>query len=442
MSNINLVDPNKFTDTNNQTNLQRPAYEDMHIFADLTAYRRERSVIETKMDINKLVVPTHFGDSSKVYNLLGSNDNNEFTTNWSAEKSDNSNLEGFGIESIKVTVNTSFIPQVDIKFVDYRGRAFFNNDNSPYRMLFDFPPPIFKLTIKGYYGLGLTYLLHLVKYTTEFKSDNGFFYIDAKFVALTFAPLADIPFSYVIHFQYLEGESVNPNKKQSPKNTLELLLKIKDLYTNLPEKIKNLPEQLNNNILVSNIPNIDDAFNFLYNLNDVNNTDNLNAKIFKLNTTNIYTPVHQTINNIEIVSSVRSYNDDLKSRNYVTLQSNPYNKLCVGYKYSKIKGFDFLDADIKSKLNKFQKNLITVLNKAGVAVKKEIAVQDIVINGSTIENNGDYLYLDLTDAYSALKLKQTSDNNNIKSGNNYIISQINNIIYNDLGMLQIGRAHV
>ena len=61
----------------------------------------------------------------------------------------------------------------------------------------NFPPPIFDLTLKGYYGKSLTYQLHLLKHNTKFDSKTGNYHISVEFVARTFAPLADIPFKYV-----------------------------------------------------------------------------------------------------------------------------------------------------------------------------------------------------------------------------------------------------
>jgi len=430
MSNINLVDPNKFTNSNNQDNLQMPKYEDMHIFAELTSHRRERSVIETKMNITNLVVPIHLGDSSKVYNLLGSNENNEFTTNWSAEKSDKSNLEGFGIESIKVIVNTSFIPQVDIKFVDYRGRSFFNNDNSPYRMLFDFPPPIFKLTIKGYYGLGLTYLLHLVKYNTEFKSDNGFFYIEANFVALTFAPLADIPFRYIIQFAMLDDQTSNPAKNVPPKNTYELILKIKSLYSKLPQQINDLEDTRQLKDIIDMNASIEEAETFL---NIMRNTDNLNEDsiLFKLTTSN---------KNIEIINQISNYLSEINLENNNATPLVQHKQLCIGYLYdlNPITGTSIKREGYREKLTKFKAKLWKILIKTGAGIiEEELVIKPLKNYNEAVPlyKVSDYIYLDLTTAYIKLQLKKQSNLKKIQLLNSNVTSKINNLIYTELGML-------
>ena len=161
--------------------------------------RKGRTVIE----INGSSSTTE--DLIKI-NLLGNNqdDNNnlnklKFTTNYyDGSTGKKTTFDSFGISNINVKINSSYIPQVNIQFVDIRGLSFFNQENSPYRIIFDFPPPTFRLTIKGYYGKPIIYDLHLTKYTSEFQSETGNFVIDASFVAMTFAALNDILLIFVI----------------------------------------------------------------------------------------------------------------------------------------------------------------------------------------------------------------------------------------------------
>lgn len=172
-SNVILIDPNTVNINNDITN-GIPQYQDMYIFAELTAQSKGRTVIMNGETGSKTSTT-----KSKKINFIGNNqDDNDpnnpnylnFTTNYyDGSSRDGEYYEGFGINSIKILTNSSFIPQVDIQFVDIRGLAFFNQTDSPYRVLFDFPPPIFSLTVKGYYGKAVTYKLHLVSYTSEFN---------------------------------------------------------------------------------------------------------------------------------------------------------------------------------------------------------------------------------------------------------------------------------
>ncbi len=438
MANKNLIDPNVFSNGNDQTNLQMPKYEDMHIFVELTSHGKDRSVLVTNGIMTKIDDRNQtYGTENKTYNLLGSNNNNEFTTNWHDGSTDKSNLEGFGIDSIKVTVNSSFIPQVDIKFVDYRGRTFFNNDNSPYRMLFDFPPPIFKLTIKGYYGLGLTYLLHLVKYSTEFKSDNGFFYIDAHFVALTFAPLADIPFRYIIQFAMLDGQTINPDNKKAPKNTLELILKIKALYSKLQQQINNISSKGGLDVIVETEPSIQDAFDYINNMRSYDSI-NQDATIFKLNEKN----------EIEIIENVPSYKQDIIDNKVIGSPSIEYKKLCVGFKYNIDLKYDFNRADYYNRLINYRDGLIRVIQNTGAGItvadmpitSKE---NDLIVSGTTVsplyvsqnETEYAYVYLDLSKVYIKLVTQKNKNNRERKAINTELTTSINQIVLDELGML-------
>lgn len=274
--NVSLIDPNSINVNQNITN-GIPQYQDMHIFAELTGRRKQRTVLETFGKGNAIIKDVGINGNDFTVNFIGNNQNDDlnFTTNWY----DNNNgeikqYEGFGISNIKVIVNSSYIPQVNIEFIDLRGQAFFNQTNSPYRILFDFPPPIFELKLKGYYGMALSYKLHLLKYTSEFKSETGNYIINAQFVALTYAPLTDILFRYIINFPLIQSESIsiNPNAEVRPKNTYELILKLKNLYTQYNEKKNTNLDTLRYNNIISQIEGISSAMDIL---NNYNNNDGL-----------------------------------------------------------------------------------------------------------------------------------------------------------------------
>lgn len=175
--NVNLIDPNNVNINKNIVN-GIPQYQDMYIDVSLIGIRRGRTVLETNVDTNLTRLLNAGLENNVKISFLGENQdpNNEahyrkFTTNYYDGSTDrNKTYEGFGISNIEVVVNSSFVPQINIEFIDVRGLAFFNRKDSPYRILFDFPPPIFFLTIKGYYGKPITYQLHLVKYNTDRKS--------------------------------------------------------------------------------------------------------------------------------------------------------------------------------------------------------------------------------------------------------------------------------
>jgi predicted chitinase len=244
---IYIEDPNSVNINNDMIN-SIAEYQDMHIDVSLSAIQKERSLITTMGDL----------DSEETFqiNFLGYNQNkstangddpnlNRFTTNYYDGSVDSSvvNYESFGITKINVKVNSSFVPVIKIEFTDIRGLSFFNQKDSPYRVLFNYPPPIFKLRIKGHYGGSLEYLLHLVKYTTEFKSENGNFIIDAEFIPLTFAPLTDILFRYITNAPILgDNELITSREGEEPNNSIDLIRKIRKLGDKLPEAINDSKE--------------------------------------------------------------------------------------------------------------------------------------------------------------------------------------------------------
>jgi len=251
--NVLLIDPmNTVSDLPEYLN-GTPNYEEMFIFVSLRTRRRRRSVIRFDAGSTSLL-ESQISDTN--VNMLGyDTDSGNFTTKWSENESNTGTiLEGFGITSINIKTNSSYIPQVNIEFTDIKGLAFFNKGSqSPYQALFDFPPPIFDLTVKGYYGKSLTYQLHLVRHSTEFQSEIGNFTISAEFIARTFAPLTDVPFKYVDILPLIKQETrppadpktqeqitdgdgeidtqrQTPNIKLPPKTTHEFIIKLKRLY--------------------------------------------------------------------------------------------------------------------------------------------------------------------------------------------------------------------
>ena len=110
----------------------------------------------------------------------------------------------FGIDNISIKVmGANFIPRVDIRFIDVRGKTLFETpQDSPYAAFFHIPWPIFYLTVKGYYGKAIKYRLHLIKFNSRYDSINGNFEIDCNFVGSTYAYLADIGLQTILNAPY------------------------------------------------------------------------------------------------------------------------------------------------------------------------------------------------------------------------------------------------
>ena len=332
--NVLLIDPNKVNIDVSQVN-GIPQYQDMFIFAELTAKRRPRSVIERNSNgtttlgdngmNNGLSVNFIGNNQDGTKNSDGSNNNPNylnFTTNWyDGSSPDGKQFEGFGITGIKVLINSSFVPQVNIDFVDIRGLAFFNQKDSPYKILFDFPPPIFNLTLKGYYGMALNYKLHLVKYTSEFKGENGNFIISAQFIALTYAPLADVLFRYAVNFPLIPNDNnvidssdvkITPNTEIAPTSTFQLYLKLKNLYTAYNKFKQTDPEVQEYNNTLTNLGVVDEAITSLSEYkSNVNLNTNGNVYLLVNNTT--FSVTNNTSQQLTLLNGLTEYDTYIKN---------------------------------------------------------------------------------------------------------------------------------
>jgi len=112
-------------------------------------------------------------------------------------------LEGFGIKSIDIKYNASLVPVVDITFTDVRGSGLFDvikddDRKSPYSIFFKMPYPVFRLSVKGYFGQKVDYCLHMVNWTSNFDGTTGNFDITANFLGFQQAFLNDMVIGNII----------------------------------------------------------------------------------------------------------------------------------------------------------------------------------------------------------------------------------------------------
>jgi hypothetical protein len=175
-------------------------------------------------------------------------------------------LEGFGIKSIDIKYNASLVPVVDITFTDVRGSGLFdvikNNDRkSPYSVFFKMPYPVFKLSVKGYFGQKVDYCLHMVNWTSNFDGSTGNFDITANFLGFQQAFLNDMVIGNVIGTVNTEKgfENLNNiyNESETGREINPEVRKIDDFFT----KIAKL--QVESEIIKSEL----DSFELLKDLN-------------------------------------------------------------------------------------------------------------------------------------------------------------------------------
>jgi hypothetical protein len=144
---------------------------------------------------------------------------------------------------------------------DIRGRALFEKgENSPYSVFFNYPYPMFHLTVKGYYGQAIEYKLALRTFNARFDTASGNFKVSVKFFAYKYNILTSIPVRYLLSvpFMYNTTYDINPSSDANAKaaststgndskgnvikyNTSKGRQKIHEVYSEY--KAKNLIEQ-------------------------------------------------------------------------------------------------------------------------------------------------------------------------------------------------------
>lgn len=137
--------------------------------------------------------------------------------------------ELFGIDSIDISFDVQFFPQVTINFTDVKGFGLMSTMEHIYKegekkdltaksfftSLFNFPYPIFTLEVKGYYGKSVSFDLSLLEFNTSFDSQSGNFKTTVKFIGHMYGVYADTPISYLMISPYID---YNGDLKQAAPN--------------------------------------------------------------------------------------------------------------------------------------------------------------------------------------------------------------------------------
>ena len=445
---VKFIDPTKDNLTGN-TN-----YDNLFIYVNMTAERRGGTVINEESDNNTIANLRQ----DKV-NLLGYKINKiknvkTFTTDYSDIYRNETNLdgifEGFGIHNISIETNSSYVPMIKVEFVDIKGMSFFNKSGvSPYSILFDFPPPIFTLVVKGYYGQSLEYKLHLLRYNTRFEAETGNYYINAEFVGNTFAPLADILFQNVLMVSKLENETVNLDDKGIVNNLPTLLAKAKTIKNDLKELTNNNDNISDFNRIKNRLLGLDKTFNTKIELRN-------NVKLFEVNPFDSTKITGNVYNSIEFNKLKKGYNYFLFTKNITSTFSNKniedelnllsrattikYNGTILNQKTIDGKFVDEADiqfnlvsythAEITNLINEYNNELNRLRNQlSDVSIKIENNINNVVKSELGFEptiKNVMKIILDDTDKWINLLKSTYIDSNNILDNNfSNIINSLN-----------------
>ena len=224
-NNLVVVDPNKIV-VNGVVKDRLVDQEDMVMYANLTAtiYPRSKVISGSQNQGDRIIVDIFDGELNflkpKNSDFLNSDWTEAFTNpdvNKKVKKVDDDgttigvttqntlDFQGFGITSINVKLNSSYIPQVSINFTDVRGKTLFEQarGNTPYTAFFHLPYPTFFLTLKGYYGKAVKYQLTMQKFSSRFDPASGDYLVTCNFIGNHVALLRDINMHQVLTAPYM-----------------------------------------------------------------------------------------------------------------------------------------------------------------------------------------------------------------------------------------------
>lgn len=133
---------------------------------------------------------------------------------------------GFGITAVDVELNTNLNPIITITFKDLYGNTMFGknqfSDIVNYKVLFNWPPPKFLFTFKGYLGSQVTWLLTLKNTSTTYQSD-GSYDIKCEFIPNQWGFMADLPFMFLLAVKGLRKKELNDSDFKTVRSIFDLI---------------------------------------------------------------------------------------------------------------------------------------------------------------------------------------------------------------------------
>lgn len=134
---------------------------------------------------------------------------------------------GFGITSINIEINTSLQPIVTITFKDLYGNAVFGKDvidqDVPnYSVLFNWPPPKFLFTFKGFLGRQVSWVLNLKQTSTSYQQD-GSYDIKCELIPSQWGFMGDLPFLFLLAIKGLKKNELPPEEFKKQQTVFDLI---------------------------------------------------------------------------------------------------------------------------------------------------------------------------------------------------------------------------
>ncbi len=147
--------------------------------------------------------------------------------------------EGFGITNVEIDIQPNLQPIVDITFKDLYGNLVFGrNKKFNYDVLFSLPYPKFLLTVKGYIGRPVEFLLNVKTVSTTYLANDGSYEIKAQFVPNIFGFFNDIPYQYLYAVPKLK-------KMRGVNYTGGSIVEITKIGNNINKEVESVKENYN-----------------------------------------------------------------------------------------------------------------------------------------------------------------------------------------------------
>lgn len=133
---------------------------------------------------------------------------------------------GFGIINVDIELNTNLQPIITITLKDLYGNTMFGKsetaEKANYRVLFNWPPPKFLYTFKGYLGSQVTWLLTLKSTAVTYQSD-GSYDIKCEFVPNQWGFMADLPFMFLLATKGLRKRELSDAEFKQVRSIFDLI---------------------------------------------------------------------------------------------------------------------------------------------------------------------------------------------------------------------------
>lgn len=205
--------------------------EDLNLYVDLQVICADRSDCGEEVDLNT----NKYVSLMEGVPLTKNSNRGSLTTSYTdisyteIHNNNVSNKELLGITSIDITFDAHFYPKVTINFTDVRAYSLFMPQEEAYKeelktqayeagkyheagraytsffnSIFKFPYPRFLLTVKGFYGTKVTFILAVETFKSALNSNTGNFDVTISFIGYMYGLYTDIPMNYLMCAPYIE----------------------------------------------------------------------------------------------------------------------------------------------------------------------------------------------------------------------------------------------